>query len=107
MGHDGVQKILGGQLGCPPFGVSVFVTCKASGFLYHSEAGFARATSSLTRELGPLVILAPAYGDGLGACFQMAACATQGYIDGQEYVRTKASLWSIDSPGPQGCQSSA
>ena len=25
----------------PTFGVSIFVTCKASGFLYHSEAGFA------------------------------------------------------------------
>ena len=60
----------------PTHGVCVFVTCRASGFLFNSEAGLARATSSFTRGLGPLVFVAPHYSDGIGACFQMAACAT-------------------------------
>ena len=65
----------------PTFGIGVFVTCRASGFLFSSEAGFARATSSFTRGLGALVFVAPHYSDGIGACFQMAACATGGLIE--------------------------
>ena len=83
----------------PTFSVCVFVTCRASGFLFNSEAGFARATSSFTRGLGPLVFLAPYYPDGIGACFQMAACSTGGLIECSEYLRTQASLWSLDGPG--------
>ena len=83
----------------PTFGIGVFVTCRASGFLFSSEAGFARATSSFTRGLGALVFVAPHYSDGIGACFQMAACATGGLIECAEYVRTQASLWSMDGPG--------
>ena len=75
------------------------MTCRASGFLFSSEAGFARATSSFTRGLGALVFVAPHYSDGIGACFQMAACATGGLIECAEYVRTQASLWSMDGPG--------
>ena len=80
----------------PTFGVCVFVTCKASGFLYHCEAGFARATSSLPRGLGSLFILAPAMEMDWGIAFRWLPVL---YIDGREYVRTKASLWSIDGPG--------
>ena len=83
----------------PTHGVCVFVTCRASGFLFNSEAGFARATSSFTRGLGPLVFVAPHYSDGIGACFQMAACATGGLLDCSDYLRTQASLWSMDGPG--------
>ena len=57
----------------PTFGICVFVTCRASGFLFSSEAGFARATSSFTRGLGALVFVAPHYSDGIGACFQRPA----------------------------------
>ena len=83
----------------PTFGICVFVTCRASGFLFSSEAGFARATSSFTRGLEALVFVAPHYSDGVGACFQMAACATGGLIGCAEYVRAQASLWSMDGPG--------
>ena len=83
----------------PYHGVCVFVTSRASGFLFQSEAGFARATSSFTRGLGPLIFLTPPYPDGVGACFQMAACSSAGLISGKEYLRTQASLWSIDGPG--------
>ena len=83
----------------PTHGVCVFVTCRASGFLFNSEAGFARATSSFTRGLGPLVFVAPHYLDGIGACFQMAACATGGLLDCSDYLRTQASLWGMDGPG--------
>ena len=82
----------------PTFGVCVFVTSRASGFLFQSEAGFARATSSFTRGLGPLIFLTPPYPDGVGACFQMAACSSAGLISGREYLHTQASL-SIDGPG--------
>ena len=83
----------------PTFGVCVFVTSRASRFRYRSEAGFARATSSFTKGLGPLIFLTPPYRDGVGACFQMAACETGGMIDCEEYLRTQASLWSIADPG--------
>ena len=83
----------------PTFSVCVLVTCRASGFLFNRKAGFARATSSFTRGLGPLVFLAPYYSDGIGACFQMAACSTGGLIECAEYLRTQASLWSLDGPG--------
>ena len=53
----------------------------------------------ITRGLGPLIFLTPPYPDGVGACFQMAACSSAGLISGREYLRTQASLWSIDGPG--------
>ena len=114
MGYGGVQKFPSANFGAlkryfgaittacstgPTFGVCVFVTSRASGFLFRSEAGFARATSSFTRGLGPLIFLTPPYPDGVGACFQMAACSSAGLISGEEYLRAQASLWSIDGPG--------
>ena len=37
--------------------------------------------------------MSPPYRQGLGACFQMAACARRGHIDCNAYLKAKASLW--------------
>ena len=67
----------------PTYGVLILVTCKASDFLFQNEAGFARATAAYTRGLEPVVIMSPPYRQGLGACFQMAACTDyKAYLPG-------------------------